>query len=116
MTPVGLIGCGGIAQDVVAALRANPESGVSIVGALARRGGAAAARAKLPGIEVVETLDELLARGPKVIAEVASQTAVAEHGLYSLRELYSLSELGASSSRSGSTGRSGYIGSCSKSL
>ena len=85
MTPVGLIGCGGIALDVVAALRANPESGVSIVGALARRGGAAAARAKLGGIEVVETLDELLARGPKVIAEVASQTAVAEHGETVLR-------------------------------
>src|SRR5215467_5207610 len=85
MTSVGLIGCGGIAQDVVAALRASPESGASIVGALARRGAAAAARAKLPGIEIDETLDELIARRPKIIAEVASQAAVAEFGEAVLR-------------------------------
>jgi aspartate dehydrogenase len=80
MTAVGLIGCGGIAQDVLAALRASPANGVSIVGALARPGRAAAARAKLCEIDVVEALDDLLARSPVLVAEVAGQSAVAEHG------------------------------------
>ena len=80
MTAVGLIGCGGIAQDVLAALRASPANGVSIVGALARPGRGEAARARLCGIDVVEALDALLARGPALVAEVAGQSAVAEHG------------------------------------
>jgi aspartate dehydrogenase len=80
MTTVGLIGCGGIAQDVVAALRAIPGNGVTIVGALARPGRGREARAKLDGIDIVETLDELLARDPALVAEVAGQPAVAEHG------------------------------------
>jgi aspartate dehydrogenase len=86
MTAVGLIGCGGIAQDVVAALRgATPANGVRIVGALARRGRAEQARAALRGVDIVEALDELLARRPAVIAEVAGQQAVAEHGEKVLR-------------------------------
>jgi aspartate dehydrogenase len=80
MTAVGLIGCGGMAQDVVAALRASPANGVSIVGALARPGRGAAARARLCEIDIVEALDELLARGPALVAEVAGQAAVAEYG------------------------------------
>ena len=80
MTAVGLIGCGGIAQDVLAALRASPANGVSIVGALARPGRGEAARAKLCEIDMVEVLDDLLARGPALVAEVAGQAAVAEHG------------------------------------
>jgi aspartate dehydrogenase len=80
MTAVGLIGCGGIAQDVLAALHASPANGVSIVGALARPGRGEAARARLCGIDVVEALDALLARGPALVAEVAGQSAVAEHG------------------------------------
>ena len=80
MTAVGLIGCGGIAQDVLAALRASPANGVSIVGALARPGRGEAARARLCGVDVVEALDALLARGPALVAEVAGQSAVAEHG------------------------------------
>jgi Predicted dinucleotide-utilizing enzyme len=80
MTAVGLIGCGGIAQDVLAALRASPANGVSIVGALARPGRGEAARARLCGIDVVEALGDLLARGPALVAEVAGQSAVAEHG------------------------------------
>ena len=51
MTAAGLIGCGGMAQDVAAALRASPGNGVAIVGALARpgRGGEARfARLELP--------------------------------------------------------------------
>jgi aspartate dehydrogenase len=80
MTSVGLIGCGGMARDVVAALRGgDTASGVRIVGALARPGRGGEARAKLCGIDIVEALDELLARKPTLVAEVAGQTAVAEH-------------------------------------
>ena len=80
MTSVGLIGCGGMAQDVVAAVRgAGTTSGVRIVGALARPGRGGEARAKLCGVDIVEALDELLARKPGLVAEVAGQTAVAEH-------------------------------------
>jgi aspartate dehydrogenase len=85
MTAVGLIGCGGIAQDVVAALRASPANGVAIVGALARPGRAQDARAKLDGIDVLETLDALLVRKPAIVAEVAGQPAVVEHGANVLR-------------------------------
>jgi aspartate dehydrogenase len=86
MTAVALIGCGGIAQDVVAALRSStPENGVRIVGALARPGRAAQARAALPGIDIVDVLDELVARRPELVAEVAGQQAVAEHGETVLR-------------------------------
>jgi aspartate dehydrogenase len=80
MTTIGLIGCGGMAQDVVAALRAaDAAREVRIVGALARPGRSEAARAKLYGLDIVEALEELIARKPTVVAEVASQTAVAEH-------------------------------------
>ena len=79
VTSVGLIGYGGIAQDVVSALR-GAENGVEIVGALCRPGRADKARAALPGIQIVESLDALLARGPEVVAEVAGQKAVAEYG------------------------------------
>jgi aspartate dehydrogenase len=86
MTSVGLIGCGGIAQDVIAAIRdADGAGGVWIVGALARTGRADAARTKLCDIDIVETLDELLARRPAVVAEVAGQPAVAEYGEAVLR-------------------------------
>ena len=80
MTAIGLIGCGGMAQDVVAALRAaDAASGMRIVGALARPGRSEAAQAKLYGVDILEALDELIARKPSVVAEVASQAAVAEH-------------------------------------
>jgi aspartate dehydrogenase len=85
MTAVGLIGCGGMAQDVVAALQAAPENGVSIVGALARTGRGGEARARLCGIPVVEAIDELVTRRPTLIAEVAGQGAVVEHGEAVLR-------------------------------
>src|SRR5712671_488980 len=85
MTAVGLIGCGGIAQDVVAALRASADNGVRIVGALARPGRGDAARARLCEIDIVETLDALLARAPRLVAEVAGQAAVAEHADQVLR-------------------------------
>jgi len=80
MTAIGLIGCGGMAQDVVAALRgADTGDGVRIVGALARPGRSDEARAKLCGVDIVEVLDDLIARKPALVAEVAGQAAVAEH-------------------------------------
>ncbi len=80
MTSVGLIGCGGMAQDVVAALRGTDTAdGVRIVGALARPGRGGEARAKLCGVDIVEALDDLIARKPGLIAEVAGQAAVGEH-------------------------------------
>jgi aspartate dehydrogenase len=84
MTSVGLIGYGGIAQDVVAALR-EAGSSVTVVGALCRPGRAATARAALAGIDIVESPDALLARRPAVVAEVAGQQAVAEYGPEVLR-------------------------------
>ena len=86
---VGLIGYGGIAQDVVAALR-EAGAGVEIVGALCRPGRAAKARGALPGIDIVESLADLLAREPGVVAEVAGQQAVAEHGPELLRRGFDL--------------------------
>jgi aspartate dehydrogenase len=85
VTSVGLIGCGGIAGDLVAALRAGPANGVSIVGALVRPGRAGEARTRLSDIDIVEALDDLLMRRPAVVAEVAGQAAVAEHGEEVLR-------------------------------
>ena len=79
MTAVGLIGYGGIAQDALSALR-GAEYSAEIVGALCRPGRADKARAALPGIQIVESLDSLLACGPEVVAEVAGQKAVAEYG------------------------------------
>jgi aspartate dehydrogenase len=86
MSWVGLIGCGGIAQDVLAALRSeDTPSNVQIVGALARPGRSAIARQNLPDVDIVETLEELVESRPDLIAEVASQQAVAEYGEAVLR-------------------------------
>jgi aspartate dehydrogenase len=84
MTAVGLIGCGGIAQDAIAALRESGDA-VEVVAALCRPGHAAKAAAALPGISIVESLDELLGRNPKLVAEVAGQNAVSEYGPAVLR-------------------------------
>ena len=84
MTSAGLIGCGGIAQDVVAAIRAAGD-GCRIAAALARPGAAAKARARLPDVDIVESLDDLLARDPDIVAEVAGQQAVAQYGEAVLR-------------------------------
>jgi aspartate dehydrogenase len=86
MTRVGLIGCGGIAQDVVAALRGQSvPNDVQIVGALARPGRSDAARQKLPDVDIFEALEDIASQRPVIIAEVASQQAVAEHGEQVLR-------------------------------
>jgi predicted dehydrogenase len=80
MKPVGVIGCGGIARDLLAALKGAPRSmgSVNIVGALARSGRGEAARTALPGIAVVETLDGLLARRPDLIPNSAKRCCAAE--------------------------------------
>jgi len=86
MTWVGLIGYGGIAQDVVAALRdADPPVDIEIVGLLARPGRSGIARQKFPDIDIFEEIEDLLTEGPDIIAEVASQQAVAEYGEQVLR-------------------------------
>jgi len=64
---------------------AQPCEAVRIAGALARPGRAEAARAALTDVEIVETLEELLAHDPDEVAEVAGQQAVAEHGEAVLR-------------------------------
>ncbi len=89
MTSIALIGYGGIAQDVIAALR-EFGAGVTIVGALCRPGRAAKARAALPEIDIVESLDDLLVCDPAVVTEVAGQQAVAEHGAEVLRRGFDL--------------------------
>ncbi len=89
MTSAALIGCGGIARDVVAALR-EADAKVEIVGALCRPGRAEGARRALAGIAVVESLADLLACKPVVVAEVAGQQAVAEHGADVLRRGFDL--------------------------
>jgi aspartate dehydrogenase len=84
MIPVALIGYGGMARDVVAVLRAA-GSDVEIVAALCRPGRADKARTALPGVDIVESLDDLLAHEPAVVAEVAGQEAVKEYGAAILR-------------------------------
>jgi aspartate dehydrogenase len=82
-TAVGLIGYGGIARDVVAALRHN--GGIKIVGALCRPGRADKARVALGDVAIVESIGDLITRHPTIVAEVAGQPALAEHGCEVLR-------------------------------
>jgi aspartate dehydrogenase len=89
MTSVGLIGYGGIARDLVAALHDSGDN-VKIIGALCRPGRAEKARTALRTIDIIETLDGLLAQGPDIVAEVAGQQAVAEHGPEVLRRGFDL--------------------------
>jgi aspartate dehydrogenase len=74
-----LIGYGGIARDAVEALQKSATD-IQLVGALCEPGRTAEARAALPGIGIVESLNDLLARRPNVVAEVASQNALAQFG------------------------------------
>lgn len=56
-----------------------------IIGALARPGRSDKARAALPGIEIVESLNELIARKPRIIVELAGQQAVNDYAETILR-------------------------------
>ena len=76
---IALIGYGGIAHDAVEALQ-KAAADIRLVGALCEPGCTAQARAALPGMPIVESLDDLLALGPDVVAEVASQSALALFG------------------------------------
>jgi aspartate dehydrogenase len=76
---VGLIGYGGIARDAVEALQKSAAD-IQLVGALCEPGRTADARAALPRIDIVESLNDLLALGPEVVAEVASQSALTQFG------------------------------------
>jgi aspartate dehydrogenase len=76
---VGLIGYGGIARDAVEALQKSAAD-IQLVGALCEPGCTAEARSALPGIDIFESLNDLLARGPEIVAEVASQSALAQFG------------------------------------
>src|ERR1700722_5046151 len=78
MTAVALIGHGGIAQDVVTALR-EIGSPVKVVGAMCRPGRVQQATKALDDIPIVETRDRLILLRPTVVAEVAGQQAVTEH-------------------------------------
>ena len=79
VTQVGLIGYGGIARDVLAVLR-DSGSDVAVVGALCRPGRAEKARAALGGVPIVESLGDLMALRPTVVAEVAGQPALTAFG------------------------------------
>jgi aspartate dehydrogenase len=89
MTSVALIGYGGIARDVVTALREH-GGGVEIVGALCRPGHIEKARAALGTADIVDSLAALLSHKPGVVAEVAGQQAVAEYGPEVLRRGFDL--------------------------
>lgn len=77
MRPVGLIGYGSIGRAVVGTLR-SVGRGDAVVGVLVSPGRARALHAQ--GVPAVESLRELLALGPEVVAEAAGQGAVAGYG------------------------------------
>jgi aspartate dehydrogenase len=89
MSSVGLIGYGGIARDVIAALR-EAGGGAKIAGVLCWPGRAAQARAALGDTEVVESLADFLALRLDIVAEIAGQQAVAEYGPDVLRAGFDL--------------------------
>jgi aspartate dehydrogenase len=77
MRRMGLIGYGSIGRSVVEVLRSIGR-GDAVVGVLVPPGRAHALHAR--GIPAVESLHELLALGPEVVAEAAGQGAVAGYG------------------------------------
>ncbi|MGQ9370453.1 aspartate dehydrogenase [Azospirillum sp. ST 5-10] len=81
MTRIALIGYGAIGRAVARHLRAAGRAD-SLVGVLVSPARAAALRAEggAGEMDAVDRLDDLLARRPDVVAEVAGQGAVAEHG------------------------------------
>jgi aspartate dehydrogenase len=81
MTRIGVIGYGGIARDLLAALRQPIASGqVDLAGVLARPERMALARERLGAVPVVASLAALLEKRPNIVIEVAGHEAVAEHG------------------------------------
>jgi aspartate dehydrogenase len=81
MTRIGVIGYGGIARDLLAALREPIASGeVDLAGVLARPERLAPARERLGAVPVVASLAGLLEKKPKIVIEAAGHQAVADHG------------------------------------
>lgn len=78
MLEIGLIGGGGMVGDVIRAVRSSLSSEVRIVGCLIRGDGAGGS--SFDGVSVARSLSELLARGPTLVAELASQQAVSQYG------------------------------------
>jgi aspartate dehydrogenase len=75
---VGLIGCGGIAQDIAALKNSGELRDILLVGAIA--GSAKGYSRKVPaGVEILDSLDHLLERRPEIVAEIAGQQAVSDH-------------------------------------
>ena len=78
---VGLIGHGGIVRAVLDRLPATAGTDVAVTDVLCRPGRATAARAVVgDDIAAVETIDELLAARPTIVAECAGHGAVADYG------------------------------------
>lgn len=84
MRRIGIIGYGAIGRRV--ALLAVAGGRAEVAGVLLRPGSPARARAETDGVRIVESLDDLLATGPAVVAECAGQAALAEHGAGVLAE------------------------------
>jgi aspartate dehydrogenase len=78
---IGVIGYGGIAGDLLAALRQPMASGqVELAGVLARPERVAQARERLGAVPVLGSLAALLEKRPNVVIEAAGHQAVADHG------------------------------------
>ena len=77
MLTVGLIGGGGMSQDVASIIASSFATDVSIVARLTRA--AVPPTNSAPGVDVA-TLDALLARRPQIVVELASQQAVRQYG------------------------------------
>jgi aspartate dehydrogenase len=78
---IALIGCGGIALDIVTAVKRRPlEIPLQITGALARPATLEEACVRLNGVTVSCDIKAILAPGVDLVVEVASQAAVREYG------------------------------------
>jgi aspartate dehydrogenase len=81
MKKVALIGYGAIARTVMRILDFYPEQKPQVVGVMEHPSQTGAARELIgDAMPVVGTLPELLALGPDLVAECATQEVVAQHG------------------------------------
>ena len=77
---LGILGSGRLAEIVVDAYVWNMLEGYELVGVLGRTGAKARALADKGGCSACGSLEELLEKGPDVIAELASVQAVRDYG------------------------------------
>jgi aspartate dehydrogenase len=80
MIGFGLIGYGGVAFDMLAALRSADAAEPRLLGVLVRPGRAGAARQRLGDVTCVQSSDALLALQPEIVVEAAGHGALASHG------------------------------------